>query len=493
MSAPGNPSWSARASLGHPAWWLALALLLTNDHYLKGAGLVTPLLTGKLSDFAGMLVAPALGAAALAPRSLSAFAFAHLAVGTLFTALKLSPGCADVWCALGAMSGLTWRVVSDPSDLIALPTLGLSYWLFGARLVQTGALTAWRRLGAAAGIGVGFAASVATSRPPPPRALLSPDSVYMSVVDGLAELDRGTGHVRRSLPCRGPVSDQRRIVDEQLYSILADSVEACDLRGGRRLWKRDLQITDIISADDARVIVRGRQRVWALDRVAGSTLWEIAEPSRAAVSLKDRFALRTPDDRLEMFRSADGAKLQQARGAASDAIAFGSLIYAFQDQHLLALDESARVRGRAMHRLDGPAWALAPAWDGALFAVSPGTYRGKTTAPALVVFDASSLSERWRLPSTLLAAHNTALVFTYRASGCEGNSLDAREAAAGRSLWRIPWCPTFESAASDQTLFVSSSYEASRTRVVARDPRTGQIAWQSLLVGPPNLWDALAF
>jgi hypothetical protein len=54
-----------RAGLAHPAWWLALALLALNDHVLKGAGLLPAWLTGKLSDVAGLVVAPVLLAALL--------------------------------------------------------------------------------------------------------------------------------------------------------------------------------------------------------------------------------------------------------------------------------------------------------------------------------------------------------------------------------------------------------------------------------------------
>ena len=34
--------------LTHPAWWVCLALLLLNDHVLKGAGLLPGVVTGKL-------------------------------------------------------------------------------------------------------------------------------------------------------------------------------------------------------------------------------------------------------------------------------------------------------------------------------------------------------------------------------------------------------------------------------------------------------------
>jgi hypothetical protein len=61
----------ARALLT-PTWLLALVVLALNDHLLKGAGLLPGAVTGKLSDLAGMLVAPVLLAVAparpLAPR-----------------------------------------------------------------------------------------------------------------------------------------------------------------------------------------------------------------------------------------------------------------------------------------------------------------------------------------------------------------------------------------------------------------------------------------
>ncbi|MBX6387020.1 MAG: hypothetical protein IRZ07_29260, partial [Microbispora sp.] len=61
---------TAAAWLGHPATLTAIAVLLVNDHLLKH--LWPGVVTGKLSDVAGMLVAPPLlalaaGAAARRP------------------------------------------------------------------------------------------------------------------------------------------------------------------------------------------------------------------------------------------------------------------------------------------------------------------------------------------------------------------------------------------------------------------------------------------
>jgi len=44
--------------LVHPLFWTGLAVLLVNDRFLKHAHLVPGAITGKLSDFAGMLVTP---------------------------------------------------------------------------------------------------------------------------------------------------------------------------------------------------------------------------------------------------------------------------------------------------------------------------------------------------------------------------------------------------------------------------------------------------
>jgi hypothetical protein len=63
------------------SWIAALALLVLNDHVLKHAGVLPGWLTGKLSDFAGLYVAPALLASLLRVSTRTALAACHLAVG----------------------------------------------------------------------------------------------------------------------------------------------------------------------------------------------------------------------------------------------------------------------------------------------------------------------------------------------------------------------------------------------------------------------------
>ncbi|MEV0645480.1 hypothetical protein AB0I28_09470 [Phytomonospora sp. NPDC050363] len=117
--------------VAHPSTIAAALVLLVNDHILKAA--FPGLITGKLSDFAGLAAAPALLALAVAlivPR-LPATALAA-------TALTLT-GAGFVWVkATGAgaeAASAAWSVITgpsvilaDPTDLLAVPALALAWW-----------------------------------------------------------------------------------------------------------------------------------------------------------------------------------------------------------------------------------------------------------------------------------------------------------------------------------------------------------------------------
>ncbi|SCL52965.1 hypothetical protein [Micromonospora peucetia] len=134
MSAPPRHRDGAPATLawlGHPATVVALVLLVVNDHLLKAA--FPGLLTGKLSDVAGLVLAPPLVAVLLtllAPRlpARGAVAVGLGLVAAGFTIVKSSGYAAAVVSA-------AWSVVSGPSliradrtDLLALPALALAWW-----------------------------------------------------------------------------------------------------------------------------------------------------------------------------------------------------------------------------------------------------------------------------------------------------------------------------------------------------------------------------
>ena len=119
-------------SLLRPLPMLAVAVLLLNDHILKGSGLLPGWLTGKLSDVAGLFFFPVLLAIVLArftrlsPRALAWVA--ALLTASVFAAVKVVP-------EVNAVVSRAWGpMVLDPSDLLALPFALLSaLWMQRAR------------------------------------------------------------------------------------------------------------------------------------------------------------------------------------------------------------------------------------------------------------------------------------------------------------------------------------------------------------------------
>ncbi|GGO03030.1 hypothetical protein [Micromonospora parathelypteridis] len=134
MTGPGTPRDGAPTTLAwlcHPVTLLALVVLVVNDHLLKAA--LPGLLTGKLSDVAGLVLAPPLVAVLLTllvPRwPARAAALAGLvAVGAGFALIKTSGYAAELassaWTVLAGPS----LVRADRTDLLTLPALGLAWW-----------------------------------------------------------------------------------------------------------------------------------------------------------------------------------------------------------------------------------------------------------------------------------------------------------------------------------------------------------------------------
>jgi hypothetical protein len=133
----------ATRALLRPAALLAIALLVVNDHVLKARA--PGLVTGKLSDVAGLVFFPLL-LAALAEqvglrRGRAAVIAAAAATGIVFAAVKLWAPAGELYRA--GLAALQWpfhavaaavtghalpalgrvRLTQDPTDLIALPAL----------------------------------------------------------------------------------------------------------------------------------------------------------------------------------------------------------------------------------------------------------------------------------------------------------------------------------------------------------------------------------
>jgi hypothetical protein len=143
------------------AFWAALFVLVANDHVLKGSGLVPSVITGKLSDFAGLIVAPILLCAAFSARTERARGLWIGLVAAGFAAIKLSPALADAAGQLLTWIGIPSRIWCDPTDLVAFAVLPLSAML--ARRVQPMPARLSRRFA----IGVASLACLATSEDGP--------------------------------------------------------------------------------------------------------------------------------------------------------------------------------------------------------------------------------------------------------------------------------------------------------------------------------------
>lgn len=107
----------------------ATAVLALNDHVLKQAH--PSWVTGKVSDVAGLIVAPWLLARLLQPwGERRAGGWAVGLVGAGFAAVKVLPAVTVAFETVLRALGWTSQVVTDPTDLLALPAL-----VVGARLV----------------------------------------------------------------------------------------------------------------------------------------------------------------------------------------------------------------------------------------------------------------------------------------------------------------------------------------------------------------------
>lgn len=111
--------------LRHPVIFLSLALLILNDHVLKGS-IVSGFLTGKLSDFAGLFFFPFFVADCLQIYDRRIFDVSAVLIALAFVALKCSPMFLLLFMGAYDAFGLKAVVVQDPTDLWALTMLPLA-------------------------------------------------------------------------------------------------------------------------------------------------------------------------------------------------------------------------------------------------------------------------------------------------------------------------------------------------------------------------------
>jgi hypothetical protein len=143
------------ACLTHPTSLAAIAVLLINDHLLKPH--FPSMLTGKLSDFAGLYFFPFLLAVPLSliggmsrKKTKALGALSIVATGLSFILIKTSVGVNSV--AESIFLGLTGSpssIIMDPSDLVALSILLASWMLWRQYHRPRNAWIGWLAFGAA--------------------------------------------------------------------------------------------------------------------------------------------------------------------------------------------------------------------------------------------------------------------------------------------------------------------------------------------------------
>jgi hypothetical protein len=166
--------------LGSPPAWFAIAVFLLNDHVLKYQ--FPSYLTGKLSDFASLYVMPVALIVPMLILTLPLPRIAHgvsiasfIAVGAVFTAIKVDAGLSlSLRTLLVPLTGGGVMAVTDPTDLMALPVLLLSFRAWRSQLRQA-PLALLRRMAALPVLALVVFATVATTPGVPPYVQLIAD------------------------------------------------------------------------------------------------------------------------------------------------------------------------------------------------------------------------------------------------------------------------------------------------------------------------------
>jgi len=499
----------------HPLWWFALVLLLLNDHWLKAAGILPGWLTGKLSDFAGMVVAPVLIAALLAVRTRLQVAGCFGAVAALFSVLNLWPAAARGWELFGGELGLAWRLWPDPTDLIALPMLWLTWRVLVPVMRETPDLpNIWRRAGELGGVSLGALACIATSMPSPPRPQVAPGKVLaqlwhdhpINVIDAasgrvLAQIDHGAGAASV-------------LHDGVLYSLRHRRIEAIDITTG------DVRFEHVaagdpyhptVHADGERVYAltvssgsTGHEHAVAIDARSGNLLWSTTLPSdERRRSTVDSSALGAglllvpvgntvlaldPRSGQRVWSYAAGVELHHltiARAAAYGATHEGII-------HAIDLE-----RGTALWQFDarsqsfgGSTWSDAPTLSvagGKLLFIRAGH---------LTAIDAITATVRWRGPEVLDAIIGEDIIVALLP---DEEHLMALNVHDGLPRWKVKpehwlvWAPTL---AEREGIVVVQSYLEG---MFAYETTSGRLRWQITLdhsmpaqfeVGRPILIDS---
>lgn len=140
--------WAVKSDRAWIAYALATALLVLNDHVLKGAGWLPAWITGKLSDFAGVFVAPLTLCVLFGSERRTRRALCFAVPTLLFVATELSADAARALVEAAALTGMSWKLWPDVWDLLALAVLPFAWRLAPVLRAGRASSTTRARLGA---------------------------------------------------------------------------------------------------------------------------------------------------------------------------------------------------------------------------------------------------------------------------------------------------------------------------------------------------------
>ncbi len=423
----GQVGRSLRA-LAHPLAIAALVLLALNDHVLKQAwpGFVT----GKLSDVAGLVVAPLLLAVPLAALGVRRCdVTAVLLTGAGFVAVKTTEAGAalasDTWTAVAGTS----YIRSDPSDLLALPALLVALRLH--RLAGRARARLRQRAVATAGAVVLPFAVLATAATSPCDDGSSPRDI--AVLDGLWRTPDGDR-----------VRDQRLAYDHGWYELR--------LVGDRVVVRRLSEAEHARIDEDAMLEVDYGSA--ACDPSRPRICWHSANPAASSGGFDP-----TTSEEVVVRTSADGGETW-AREVVLDAATVDEL-----------RDDAGEICGKPLRLNPGPL-AVLPTDDGPVVAV--------TVETAGVAVRGADDRWRWLPGSEIEAARRRGEL---RERPREGPS--ASPPAAPRHpltpvepVWPAAWLEGVDVPAPSPTPTPSPPCEDPVRVTVTPDPRNGPASTQ---------------
>lgn len=163
-------------ALAHPLWWGMLALLLCNDFIFKAMSGFPGIISGKLSDVAGMMLFPCFLAILFGVSRQRAWLACHLLTGASFAAIKLIPAVGMTYVSILQSVGVSAQLWFDATDLVALAVLPVSYFVY-PRLKPM--FSCSMRVLRVAGVALAGFACLASSGASAPRTLTTYDGNLM--------------------------------------------------------------------------------------------------------------------------------------------------------------------------------------------------------------------------------------------------------------------------------------------------------------------------